>query len=538
MAERSVQRRLPRPDLAQRVHDPGFTPSVRDLDGLLDLVLGDDATSKAAERAVVRVGPAAHARVLDRLNVATPALRAVLVKLVGRLASEGWPQGVGVLLTALADEGPKTRRNAAIALGRMRTNEVESALLAAWDADPRPEMRRSIAAALGKIGTARSLQVLREASGAPEAELSRIASRAAMMVDRTASRGDRGGIDGSRAPDRPVNVVVLARGGLEDLVADEMATSAGLSDVRVLGPCQVAVTLSGPLDELFRARVMLGMRFPLPPEWVRDGDSISAAVARAALSEEARAIFGAWTVGAVRYRIAWADLSHKRARTWDVARAISEREPRYVNDPTLSTWEIVVAENGRRVDVALKPRALVDPRFSWRVAAVPAASHPTIAAALARVAGVRADDVVWDPFVGSGGELVERAILGPYRSLFGSDMDPRALVATRQNLTRAGVDARLEVGSALSVAPEGVTLIITNPPMGRRSSRSGELGETLSRFVKHAASILRPGGRLVWMAPWPIEARSVARTSGLELASGRRVDLGGFDVELQHWVKS
>jgi predicted RNA methylase len=537
VAERSVQRRLPRPDLGQCVQDPGFTPSARDMGGLLDL-LGDEAMSKAAEKAIARVGPAAYPAVLRRLEVAAPPLRPRLVRLVGRLVSRGWQDGIDVLVTALGDESPKARRNAAIALGQVRSDPVESALLAAWDLDPRPEMRRSVAAALGKIGTERSLPLLREASAAPEGELARIAARSVLMVDRTASRGEGGRIDSTRAPQDRTRVLVLARRGLEDLVALELSDRAGLSDVRVLGPGRVAVMLSGPLDTLFQARTMLGVRFSLPPEWVRDGDTASAAIARIVLSEAARGVFDAWTVGPMRYRIAWADAGHRRASTWEAARLISQREPRYVNDPTLSTWELVVAQNARRIDVSLVPRALRDPRFSWREADVPAASHPTLAAALARVAGARPDDVVWDPFVGSGGELVERALLGPYRRLLGSDVDPRALDAARKNLSAAGLDARLEVGDALSVAPEGVTLIVTNPPMGRRSSRSGALASTLTRFVAHAASVLRRNGRLVWMAPWPAKARAAGREVGLELLSARVVDMGGFDVELQHWVKS
>ncbi len=359
-----------------------------------------------------------------------------------------------------------------------------------------------------------------------------------MMVDRTATRGDRGSIDATRTPSAPTNVLALTRLGLEDLVVDELSGAAGLSQVRFVGPGRVAGTLSGPLETLFHSRIMIGIRFPLPPEWVRDGDTVSSAIARIVSSEGARRVFETWTVGSMRYRIAWADAGHKRASTWDAARLISLREPRYVNDPTLSTWELVVAHDGRRVDVAVAPRALVDPRFSWRIADVPAASHPTIAAALARVAGARADDVVWDPFVGSGAELVERALVGPYRRLLGSDVDPRALVASRKNLSAAGLHAHLEVGDALTIAPDGVTLIVTNPPMGRRSSRTGALSATLSRFVVHAASLLRPKGRLVWMAPWPAKARAAATEAGLELRTARTVDLGGFDVELQHWVKS
>jgi 23S rRNA G2445 N2-methylase RlmL len=537
VAERSVQRRLPRPDLAQRVQDPGFTPGVRDVDGLLDM-LRDEALSKDVERAIVRVGSAAYSKVLRQLDVAEPPLRPMLVRLVGRLVRGGWEEGVAVLVAALDDVAPKARRNAAIALGQVRSDHVERALLAVWDQDPRPEMRRSIAAALGKVGTERSLPLLRAAAAASDGELSRIAGRAVMMVDRTATRGDRGSVDPTRTPAAPTNVLALTRLGLEDLVADELSGVAGLSHARVLGPGRVAVTLSGPLDTLFQARIMLGIRFPLPTEWVRDGDTVSAAVARVVSSEAARRVFETWTVGSMRYRIAWADAGHKRASTWDAARLISLREPRYVNDPTLSTWELVVARDARRVDVAVAPRALPDPRFSWRTADVPAASHPTIAAALARVAGARADDVVWDPFVGSGAELVERGLIGPYRRLLGSDVDPRALVAARKNLAAAGLDARLEVGDALTVAPEGVTLIVTNPPMGRRSSRTGTLSATLTRFVGHAASVLRPKGRLVWMAPWPAKARAAAAEAGLELLTARTVDLGGFDVELQHFVKS
>jgi 23S rRNA G2445 N2-methylase RlmL len=537
VAERSAQRRLPRADLAARVEEAGFTPSARDLDGLLDLV-GNESSPKAAERAIARVGASALTSVLKRLDVAAPRLRSLLVRVVGRLVKQGSREGVPVLVTALEDADPKTRRNAAIALGGVRSDEVEGALLRAWDKDPRLEMQRSIAAALGKVGTERSLPLLRDARAASDPQLARIAGQAVMMVERTASRTDRGSIDGARAPGRPTNVVVLARKGLEDLLADELSSCMGVSEIRRLGPGRVAAKLGGPLETLFRARTMLGLRFEMPSEWVRDRDTVSAAIARAVSSEAARAVFDAWTSGPVRYRIAWADGGHRRAATWDAARAIAQREPRYVNDPTLSTWELVVAQHGRRIDVALAPRALRDPRFSWRVADVPAASHPTIAAALARVATARPNDVVWDPFVGSGAELIERALLGPYRSLIGSDIDSRALAAARRNLSAARVDARLDEGSALAVTPEGVTLIVTNPPMGRRSSRSGTLREMLSLFMVHAASLLGPKGRLVWMAPWPASARSTGLQVGLELESARVVDLGGFDVELQRWVKS
>ena len=140
--------------------------------------------------------------------------------------------------------------------------------------------------------------------------------------------------------------------------------------------------------------------------------------------------------------------------------------------------------------------------------------------------------------MGSGGELVERALLGPHKALFGSDVDPRALAAARENLGAAGFTATLAQADALTYAPSGVTLIITNPPMGRRSSRTPGTGEMLDRLVEHAAGVLVPGGRFVWIAPWPQRARAAAERAGLVLERARSIDMGGFDAEIQRWRRT
>jgi hypothetical protein len=73
--------------------------------------------------------------------------------------------------------------------------------------------------------------------------------------------------------------------------------------------------------------------------------------------------------------------------------------------------------------------------------------------------------------------------------------------------------------------------------MGRRAVRSAGLDVLLDRFVAHAAAALGPGGRLVWLAPWPKASRAVASRAGLVLDGARLVDMGGFDAELQRWTK-
>jgi 23S rRNA G2445 N2-methylase RlmL len=190
--------------------------------------------------------------------------------------------------------------------------------------------------------------------------------------------------------------------------------------------------------------------------------------------------------------------------------------------------------------VELVPR-LSDPRFAYRKGDVPAASHPTIAAALIRAATTRKADVVWDPFVGSGTELCERAIAGSYATLTGSDVDPAALEVARANLEACGAhDVTLLAGDATSLRPPGPrpTLIVTNPPLGRRVQRSAALAPLLDRFVTHAAELLAPGGILSWISPFPERTRDVAERCRLLMMRALEVDLGGFDAELQVWRKA
>ena len=60
---------------------------------------------------------------------------------------------------------------------------------------------------------------------------------------------------------------------------------------------------------------------------------------------------------------------------------------------------------------------------------------------MARLAGTMENEIVWDPFCGSGVELVERAMLGGVRELHGTDLSEPALDFARKNLAAAGLGA-------------------------------------------------------------------------------------------------
>jgi 23S rRNA G2445 N2-methylase RlmL len=264
---------------------------------------------------------------------------------------------------------------------------------------------------------------------------------------------------------------------------------------------------------------------------------------RALGSDAAWRVFSTYTKGPIRYRVEWADAGRRRGATWNVARALARVRPELINDPVDAPWEAVIAVRAQRerahVMVELWPRGIDDPRFVYRQRLLPASSHPTIAAALARVGGVRDDDVVWDPFVGAGAELIERAYLGPYATLIGSDSSLVALEAAADNLRVAGIErAELRVGDARSFqASHAPSLVLTNPPFGRRVVRREEIADVLDAAVANIAAQLVPGGRFVWVSPMPRRTLDQAERGGLSVVHRFTVDMGGFDAEVQAFRK-
>jgi tRNA G10 N-methylase Trm11 len=247
-------------------------------------------------------------------------------------------------------------------------------------------------------------------------------------------------------------------------------------------------------------------------------------------SARVRALLRAWTQGPIRWRLGFAS-GHKRAIVWKVAKEVTARAPELVNDPTQTTWDIAVTDDA----LELAPRRLDDPRFAWRVSDIPAASHPTVAAALAYVAGARHGDRVWDPFVGSAAELIERTRLGPYASLAGTDLDEAALTAAAQNLAAAHVEATLTRADARTHDPGEVDLIVTNPPLGSRVQL--DAAALLVACLPGFAAALAPGGRLVWITPAHKRTTPVAEELGLRRTRSFPVDLGGVRGHLERWER-
>jgi hypothetical protein len=583
-------------ELAGKLASPAYTPGRRDLDALLDGVLAGALPVGEAIRALLRARGPARERVLVRLPQTHGPARAELVRLLARLSDGDDAEQRAVLLRLVEDADPRAARQAVQAVGKLSAHaaEVGARLRALWPSRPGSADRRALAEALGKLGDAAARPLLDEAlarlgppGGSPDAPgdvLRAALERARLMLTRSGPPAPDGpqaaGIDLMVPLPEGTVVSLRCRAGLGELLRDELQARglvpAGavprviepggpeapeLQKVPSGRPARVELVWSGPLLPLLGSRLFSELALPLvparrgagPPSPSINKSSVNApdealiaqavAILGTPRSRALLAALGARVDEPLRFRIELCDSGPRRALIWRLAQALARECPTLCNDPKGSPWELGLrAARGAPLSLELLARKLVDPRFSYRVASVPASSQPTLAAALARLVDAGPADTVWDPFVGAGAELIEVALLGRCRRLHGTDLSDEALAAAAQNVEAARAsglgpcDISLRHGDALTARPAGVTCIVTNPPMGRRVRR-GDVTELLGRFVRHAAAVLPPGGRLAWLDPQPQRHAEVLRGLGLRPLVLRAVDMHGFYAQLELWQK-
>ncbi|MGC4086324.1 MAG: HEAT repeat domain-containing protein [Polyangiaceae bacterium] len=513
--------------LERCLHDPGYTPARADLASLVSAVgTLTDKDEQRLQRALVRAGWAAAELALAAWPSAREPHQGELVALLGRFAADSADERLRAPLeVALSRGAARARRMAALALGKLGDPRAEPALLNALDAAPL-DLLRAIAEALGKVGAEAAVRAL-SSHAERDGEFVRRKEQALLLIARRLGRSEGAAIELERPLGVPWRVRALCRRGLAHLLEGELSVFGARVDA---DDSVELASYDGTLRGLLLARCALS--FGLVTQAVAGTGSSVSRIAQTLNAQTTLAALRAWSAGRARFRVVWQGAGHQRAASWALSRELSALDSELTSDPRDANWLIEVGPGDAPL-LRLVPQ-FVDPRFAYRRRDVPAASHPTVAAALARVAGVRPDDVVWDPFVGSGLELVERALLGPYARLIGSDLDVRALEAARDNLTSAGVrNFELVQGDARTLALAGVTLIISNPPMGRRVARDGSLPALLEAFVAHTARVLVPGGRAVLLSPLAERTSSWARKHGLDCRRGAAIDLGGFNAELQ-----
>jgi 23S rRNA G2445 N2-methylase RlmL len=446
------------------------------------------------------------------------------------------------LLGLLQDPNEKVRRYAMTALPKLGAGtSEEGALLSLLRTTTVEREKKFLGRTLDKIGGTATLDAAARVPGLLLQTEQKVKANVARRERPSIIRTDSLLTDFAR-----LLIHLHCRKGLEEIVRDEVkdrGTVHGKFRIVEVRSGWVAITpvAAFSLTDIYTLRCFATAAFFLGS--VRSSNPTESVDALASIitSPLSRTVLSTFTEGSIRYRLEFVSKGHQRGAVRLLASRAYEMCPDILNDPTSAPWSIDLIPTAQGISVELRPKLTPDPRFYYRQEDIRAASHPPLAASMARLAGRVNQETVWDPFCGSGLELIERTLLGGVRSVYGTDLNPDAVAISQLNFAAAkvkGVQSKFaccdfrDYDKVEGLGPEKITLIVTNPPMGRRI-RVPDLRGLVRELFAAAAVVLKPGGRLIFVNPLRIEPRDPS----LKLKYRKVIDLGGFNGRLEMYVK-
>jgi len=438
------------------------------------------------------------------------------------------------LLSLLQDPSEKVRRyamNALPKIGAGRTEERQ--LLQLLKTSGIDREKKFLGQALNKIGGSATLDLIRS-QGVPLPHLTEQRAKANLARQQKPS-SIRLEVALPHTP--ALRIHLRCRTGLEPILTGEIKDTSRKFRILEIRPglLTLAPTSAFCLQDLYSLRCFSTASFLLGT--LPKSRDLTDPLARLIASPLNRQLCQTFTHGPIRYRLEFVAKGHQRSIILQTVQKAYSLCPDLLNDSRQAPWAIEIHPDSAGDWVELRPRLTPDPRFPYRQQDVPAASHPPLAAAMARLAGPFHDEAVWDAFCGSGLELIERARLGGVRSVLGTDLSPAAIEATLANWRAARIASvrtnfvQKDFRDFLQIpgcSPGSISLLITNPPLGKRVPIPNLRG-LLQELLSLASVALRPGGRMVWVNPLKIKPTDPA----LHLEFQQTVDLGGFACRLE-----
>ncbi len=143
----------------------------------------------------------------------------------------------------------------------------------------------------------------------------------------------------------------------------------------------------------------------------------------------------------------------------------------------------------------------------------PGVMMPRMARALVNISLVLPGEVVFDPFCGTGGILLEAREVGA--RVFGSDFDPAMVAGYRQNLP--GSDVMIADATAVPICNHALDAVVTDLPYGQSVRiRAESMDRLYDGSLAEIRRILRPGRRAVVVTHRDIAAIAARRFTVLQ----------------------
>ncbi len=213
-------------------------------------------------------------------------------------------------------------------------------------------------------------------------------------------------------------------------------------------------------------------------------------------------------------------------------RLVTSREPQHSavtvqrNGLLKNGKEIILVNAGEKILVGVTVAVQDYQAYSLRDYGRPNADPksgmvpPKLAQMMLNIAGAEPDDVLLDPFCGSGTILQEAALNG-VKEIYGSDSEVKAVKDSQENLRWLFKEApHLNVNMEITKmdARQTVarpTIIVTEPYLGEPlrgheplvwlKKQAAELAKLYLETFRHWKTTLRPGGRIVMLWPEYVE---------------------------------
>lgn len=151
----------------------------------------------------------------------------------------------------------------------------------------------------------------------------------------------------------------------------------------------------------------------------------------------------------------------------------------------------------RLAEIAAKP--FVERRPRKKPFFHPSAMPAKLARCMVNLARVRAEELVLDPFCGTGTTLIEARLVGC--RVFGMDIQRRMVRGTLHNLAHFGIDPEgVVIADAESLPVARVDCVVTDPPYGISSTTAKRTTERIVEQILGAAYELLEKGQKVCIA--------------------------------------
>jgi 23S rRNA G2445 N2-methylase RlmL len=363
----------------------------------------------------------------------------------------------------------------------------------------------------------------------------------------------------------PNTYLIHTQPGLEEIGLGEVKTRYALAKsgapVRELGrrlvPGRAGIclfTAPGP-DPLRRMRsteeifAVVGYRNSLALERIAldriRGVARDAPFVEVALAARVRVLPGSRTGARLKFRVISRMAGDHEFRRSDFQRAIE----RGIGERTDHSWRLVTEDADVEFWATLIDSELIlairlsDEQMrqrDYKVAHIPGSLRPSVAAALGILSRPDPDDVVLDPFCGAGTVLIERAHLGRYQLLIGSDTDSSALDAARENIGPRYKPIELHTwdAAAIPLPDNSVSRIVTNLPWGLKHGSHADNRRLYPRVFREFARLIRPGGVCVMLTGETRLTGEVLRANPLRLEQTIRVSILGVRAAIYVCSKS